>query len=41
LGIPCDGNGLTHRGGAAARLELHQKIDRSYTIEEKPLSSAL
>jgi hypothetical protein len=29
------GNVLGHRDGAAALLELHQKTDRSYMIEEE------
>ena len=32
------GNELTHRGGAAPSLELHQKIDRSYQLKHGPLS---
>jgi hypothetical protein len=35
-GMP-SGNGQSHRGAAAALLELHQKIDRSYKIEVGPL----
>jgi len=35
------GNGLSHGDAAAALLELHQKIDRSYKIETGPLSLAL
>jgi hypothetical protein len=37
---PC-GNGLGRGGVATLFIELPQKIDRSYTIEEGPLSYAL